>query len=62
MPIAVALFEPHDPTKKPMYAKHLVYQGVTEFSFEELRGVSKTKISCEYSLSQLVFLIRVDSV
>lgn len=38
--IAVALFEPHDPTKKPMYCKHLVYQGVTEFSFEELRGVS----------------------
>ena len=49
MPIAVALFEPHDPTKKPMYAKHLVYQGVTEFSFEELRGVSKTKISCVYT-------------
>ena len=40
VPIALALFEPPDPTKKPMYCKHLVYQGVTEFSFEELRAVS----------------------
>ena len=40
VPIALALFEPPDPTKKPMYCKHLVYQGTTEFSFEELRGVS----------------------
>ena len=38
VPIALALFEPPDPTKKPMYCKHLVYQGTTEFSFEELRG------------------------
>ena len=42
VPIAVALFEPPDPSKKPMYCKHLVYQGVTEFSFEEIRGVSIT--------------------
>ena len=40
VPTALALFEPPDPTKKPMYCKHLVYQGVTEFSFEELRAVS----------------------
>merc|ERR1712223_739653 len=37
-PVAVALFEPPDPTKRPMYCKHLVYQGVTEFQFEELRA------------------------
>ena len=37
--VAVALFEPLDPTKRPMYCKHLVYQGTTEFSFEEIRGV-----------------------
>ena len=36
--MALALFEPPDPTKKPMYCKHLVYQGVTEFQFEELRA------------------------
>ena len=36
--VPLAIFEPFDPTKKPMYCKHLVYQGVTEFSFEELRG------------------------
>ena len=36
--VAVALFEPLDPTKWPMYCKHLVYQGTTEFSFEEIRG------------------------
>ena len=36
--VAVALFEPLDPTKRPMYCKHLVYQGTTEFSFEEIRG------------------------
>ena len=36
--VALALFEPPDPTKKPMYCKHLVYQGVTEFQFEELRA------------------------
>ena len=38
MPVALALFEPPDPTKRPMYCKHLVYQGVTEFQFEELRA------------------------
>ena len=38
IPVALALFEPPDPTKKPMYCKHLVYQGVTEFQFEELRA------------------------
>jgi hypothetical protein len=35
----VALFEPPDPTKRPMYCKEKVYQGATEFSFEELRAV-----------------------
>ena len=35
----VALFEPFDPTKKPMYCKNLVYQGTTEFSFEEIRAI-----------------------
>jgi hypothetical protein len=35
----VALFEPPDPTKRPMYCKDKVYQGATEFSFEELRAV-----------------------
>jgi len=35
----VALFEPPDPTKKPMYCKEKVYQGTTEFSFEELRAI-----------------------
>ena len=35
----IALFEPPDPTKRPMYCKNLVYQGATEFSFEELRAV-----------------------
>ena len=36
----VALFEPPDPSKVPMYCKSKVYQGATEFSFEELRAVS----------------------
>jgi len=35
----VALFEPADPTKKPMYCKDKVYQGTTEFSFEEFRAI-----------------------
>jgi len=35
----VALFEPPDPTKKPMYCKDKVYQGTTEFSFEEFRAI-----------------------
>lgn len=37
--VPVALFEPPDPTKRPMYCKDKVYQGATEFSFEELRAV-----------------------
>lgn len=43
----VALFEPPDPLVKPMYCKHLVYQGVTEFSFEELRAVRYWKQAAE---------------
>ena len=35
----VALFENPDPTKRSMYCKDKVYQGTTEFSFEELRGL-----------------------
>ena len=35
----IALFEPPDPTKRSMYCKDKVYQGATEFSFEELRAV-----------------------
>eukprot|EP00092_Neocalanus_flemingeri_P017494 GFUD01018923.1.p1 GENE.GFUD01018923.1~~GFUD01018923.1.p1 ORF type:complete len:1477 (+),score=489.36 GFUD01018923.1:88-4518(+) len=35
----VALFEPADPTKRPMYCKDKVYQGTTEFSFEEFRAI-----------------------
>ena len=35
----IALFEPPDPTKKVMYCKDKVYQGTTEFSFEELRAL-----------------------
>jgi len=35
----VALFEPADPTKRPMYCKDKVYQGTTEFSFEEFRAL-----------------------
>ncbi len=38
VPIALALFEPPDPNKIVHYCKHLVYQGTTEFSFEELRA------------------------
>ena len=34
----VALFEPADPTKRAMYCKDKVYQGATEFSFEELQA------------------------
>ena len=34
----VALFEDPDPTKRPMYCKDKVYQGTTEFSFEELQA------------------------
>ena len=35
----IALFEPPDPTKAVMYCKDRVYQGTTEFSFEELRAL-----------------------
>merc|ERR1719357_1306563 len=35
----VALFEPPDPTKRAMYCKGKVYQGTTEFSFEEFRAI-----------------------
>ena len=54
VPIALALFEPPDPTKKPMYCKHLVYQGVTEFSFEEIRAVSFVPIMNESVLRVLI--------
>ena len=36
----VALFEPAVTTKRPMYCKDMVYQGTTEFSFEEFRAIS----------------------
>jgi len=35
----VALFEAPDPTKRVMYCKEKVYQGTTEFSFEEFRAI-----------------------
>ena len=35
----IALFEPPDPSKRAMYCKDRVYQGTTEFSFEELRAL-----------------------
>ena len=35
----VALFEPSDPSKRSMYCKDKVYQGTTEFCFEELRAL-----------------------
>ena len=35
----VALFEPPDPTKRPMYCKEKIYQGASEVSFEELRAM-----------------------
>jgi len=41
--VPLAIFEPPDPTKRPMYCKHLVYQGATEFSFEELRAIKFRK-------------------
>lgn len=34
-----AIFEPEDPTKRPMYAKNKVYAGGREVSFEEMRAV-----------------------
>lgn len=36
--VPLALFEPPNPNVRPMYAKHLVYQGTVEYSFEELRA------------------------
>ena len=50
--VAIALFEPLDPTKRPMYCKHLVYQGTTEFSFEEIRGAKWRKRREEQELKQ----------
>lgn len=41
--IPVAIFEPPDPKKMPMYCKHLVYQGTTEYSFEEIRAIKYRK-------------------
>ncbi|TRY72519.1 hypothetical protein TCAL_10504, partial [Tigriopus californicus] len=41
--IPLAIFEDPDPSKHPMYCKHLVYQGGTEFSFEELRALKWRK-------------------
>ncbi len=34
--IALALFEPYDPTKKPMYCKNLVYQVYIFFGVAQL--------------------------
>lgn len=39
----LAVFEPPDPTKIPMYCKHRVYAGGTEFQFEELRAAIYNK-------------------
>ncbi|GIY52505.1 hypothetical protein CDAR_181571 [Caerostris darwini] len=36
----LAIFEPADPLKKPMYDKEKVYCGAEEFSFEEIRGAA----------------------
>ena len=54
--VALALFEPPDPTKKPMYCKHLVYQGVTEFSFEELRAARYRQRVAREEVNQVCFL------
>ncbi|KAG8222597.1 hypothetical protein J437_LFUL002590, partial [Ladona fulva] len=35
----VAIFEPPDPTKIPMYCKDKVYSGGVEFSLEEIRAI-----------------------
>ena len=50
--IPLAIFEPPDPSKVPMYCKHLVYQGTTEFSFEELRAIKFRKRLEERKLEQ----------
>lgn len=39
----LAVFEPPDPNKLPMYCKHKVYAGGTEFQFEELRAAIYNK-------------------
>lgn len=47
----IALFEPPDPMKRPMYPKNKVYGGATEYSLEEIRAAawfeSKKKIEQE---------------
>ncbi|XP_069677495.1 uncharacterized protein [Periplaneta americana] len=56
----LAIFEPFDHTKKPMYCKSKVYRGGTEYSFEELRAIEynmDTKLQRAhevYSVKQLV--------
>ncbi len=50
--VPLAIFEPPDPNKKPMYCKHLVYQGTTEFSFEELRAIKHRKAMEERKLQR----------
>ncbi len=50
--ISLAVFGPPDPTQRPMYCKHLVYQGTTEFSFEELRAIKFRKAAAEALLER----------
>ena len=57
IPVALALFEPPDPTKKPMYCKHLVYQGVTEFQFEELRAARYRQKVAREEVNQVIIMI-----
>ena len=57
IPVALALFEPPDPTKKPMYCKHLVYQGVTEFQFEELRAARYRQKVAREEVNQVITMI-----
>ena len=54
--MALALFEPPDPTKKPMYCKHLVYQGVTEFQFEELRAARYRQKVAREEVNQVIII------
>ena len=56
IPVALALFEPPDPTKKPMYCKHLVYQGVTEFQFEELRAARYRQKVAREEVNQVIIM------
>ena len=58
IPVALALFEPPDPTKKPMYCKHLVYQGVTEFQFEELRAARYRQKVAREEVNQVIIMIQ----